>query len=196
MSLQALRGISSVAAAVTGLLLVYGIIYAMEGMTTRLPMSPLHELGITTLWMLPWTMLFCFGLEDFETVTRQAGVFWAGVVVALVLLYYFERNTSSSIVTKTAMPLLATAGGLMPHVIRRINFVFIVLSLAAGIAGLVVFYVAGSSYLSGSSFQTKSIGLMVLAFGTASLIAGVLSVALLRRRHNRANMNPLSPANS
>jgi hypothetical protein len=196
MSLQALRAISSVAAAVTGLLLVYDIIYAMEGMTTRVPMNPLHELGITTLWMLPWTMLFCFGLEDFGTVTRQAWVFWAGVILALAFLYYFERNTSSSIVTKTAMPLLAAAGGLMPHVIRRINLVFTVLSIAAGIAGLVVFYLAGTSYLSGSSFQNKSIGFVVLAFGTASLIAGVLSVALLRRRHNRANMHPLTPANS
>jgi hypothetical protein len=183
MTLRALRGIASVTAAGTGLLLVYGAVYAMEGMTTRIPMNPLHELGITTLWTLPLTILFCSGLSDFGTVTKQAWVFWLGVILALALLYYFERNTSSSILTKTAMPLLATAGGLMPHIIRRIGFVFTVFSLAAGIAGLLVFYFALTSYLSGSSFATKSIEFVVLAFGTASLITGVLSVAFLSRRH-------------
>lgn len=47
-----LRGICSVTAAVTGLLLAYGFIYAMEGVTTRIPTSPLRELGTTSLWMV------------------------------------------------------------------------------------------------------------------------------------------------
>jgi hypothetical protein len=182
MTLRALRGVSSVTAAATGLLLVYGFVYAMEGMTRRIPMNSLRELGITTLWMLPWTMLFCSGLEDFDTVTRQAWVFWVGVMPALALLYYFERNTSSSIATKAAMPLLAMAGGLMPHVIRRMKFVFTVFCLAAGVAGLFVFYLALTSFLSGSSFATKAIGFVVLGFATASLTTGVLSVTSLRRR--------------
>ena len=183
MTWLALRGISRVTAATTGLLLVYGFVYAMEGMTTRIPMSPLRELGITTVCILPWTMLFCSGLDDFGTVTRQNWVFWAGVTLALAFLYFFERNTGSSIVAKIAMPLLATTGGLMPHVIRRIRFLFTVFSLAAGVAGLVVFYVALTSYLSGSSFATKAIALVVFPFATASLITGVLSVASLKRRN-------------
>ncbi len=183
MTLLALRGISRVTAASTGLLLVYGVVYATEGMTTRIPMSPLRELGITTLWMLPWTMLFCSGLDDFRALTRESWVFWAGVPLALVYLYYFERNTSSSIVTKIAMPLLATAGGLMPHVIRRIRFLFTVFSFAAGVAGLIVFYVTSTSYLSGSSIATKSTSFVVFAFATASLITGALSVASLKPRH-------------
>jgi len=64
MALCLLRGISGVTAALTGLLLVYGVIYAMEGMTTRIPSSPSHELGITTLIMLPWMLLFSSGVED------------------------------------------------------------------------------------------------------------------------------------
>ena len=184
MTLLAVRGISRVTAAATGLLLVYGVVYAMEGMTTRIPMSPLRELGITTVWILPWTMLFCSGLDDFGTVTRQNWVFWAGVMLALAFLYYFERNTGSSIVTKAAMPLLATAAGLLPHVVRRIRFVFTVFSLAAGIAGLVVFYLVLAMLFSASasSFATKGIGVVVVAFGTASLATGVLSVASLWRR--------------
>jgi len=182
MTLRILRAITSVVAAATGLLLVYGLIYAMEGMTTRVPVSQLYELGISTLWMVPWTILFSFGLEDFGAVTRRPWVFWSGAMLALILLYYFERNTSSRTVTKIAMPLLATAVGLLPHVIRRIHFVFIIFSIAFGVAALVLFYFAASSYLSGSFFSTKGIGFLVLTFGTSSFIAGVLSVALLRRR--------------
>ena len=41
MTLQVLKGVCSVAAATTGLLLIYGIVYAMEGMTTRIPTASL-----------------------------------------------------------------------------------------------------------------------------------------------------------
>jgi hypothetical protein len=71
MTLRVLRAIASVVAAATGLILSYGVVYSMEGMTTRVPTSPLHEFGISTLWMLPLTILFCFGLEDFGAVTRR-----------------------------------------------------------------------------------------------------------------------------
>jgi hypothetical protein len=57
-------------------------------------------------------------------------------MLALVFLYYIERNTTSTILTKVAMPVLAVAGGLLPHQIRRLRFVFSVCGLAAGIAGL------------------------------------------------------------
>jgi len=117
MILPALRGISKFTAGVTGLLLVYEVVYAMESMTTRIP-NPWQELAITTLWMLPWTLLFCSGLEDFGIVTQKAWIFWVGTILALVLLYYFERNTTSTILTKAAMPVLAVSGGLLPHAIR------------------------------------------------------------------------------
>lgn len=181
MTLRVLRAIASVVAAATGLILHYGFIYAMDGMTTRVPTIPLHELGISTLWMLPLTILFCFGLEDFGAVMRRPWVFWAGTILALVLLYYFERNTGSGTLTKIGMPVLATTVGLLPHVIRRVHFVFIIFSIAFGLAALVLFYSAASSYLSGASFST--IGFVVLSFGASSLIAGTLSVAFLRRRH-------------
>ena len=61
--------------------------------------------------MVPWTILFCSGLEDFGAVTRRPWVLWAGAMLALILLYHFERNTSSRDVTKIGMPLLATAVG-------------------------------------------------------------------------------------
>ncbi len=184
MTLKALRGLSSVTAAVTGLLLVYGLIYALEGMSTTIPINRLHELGAATLWMVPWTMLFCLGLEDLSAVTGQGWVFWLGVMLALIFLCYFERNTSESVVTKIGMPLAATAAGLLPHVIQRINFVFIVFSLLAGVASFVVLYRAATLYLSGSSFSTEGIGFLVLTFGTSSLLSGVLSVALLMTRRS------------
>jgi len=182
MVLRILRGISRVTAAVTGLMLAYDFICTMEGITIRLPMSPLHELLITTLWMLPWMVLFCSGVEDFGTATQQMPVFWVGVIVGLAFLYHFQRYASSSVLTKVAMPLLATAGGLLPHIIRRVNIIFTISSLVAGIAGLVILYLALTTLLT-SSFATKGLGIVVITFAMASLVTGVLSVASLRRYH-------------
>lgn len=179
MILWALSGISKVTAAMTGLLVAYNFIYTVAGMTTRIPTIP-RELSVTTLWMLPWMLLFCSGVEDFGTVTRRAWVFWVGVGAALSSLYYFEHYTSDRILTKAAMPLLATAGGSLPHVVRRIKIVFTVVSLGAGLAGVAILCL-GLATLLNRSFATKGIGVVGMTFGMASLAAGVLSVARLRR---------------
>lgn len=180
--LWVLRGISKVTAAVTGLLMAYSFIYTMEAISTRIPAIPLRELSVTTLWMLPWMLLYCSGVEDFGTVTRQAWVFWAGIIGALALLYYFERYTSSSVLTKATMPLLAAAGGLLPHVVRRISIIFTISSLVAGIAGLVLLFLILSTLLT-SSLATKGMGIVVITFAMASLVTGVLSIASFRRYH-------------
>ena len=106
-----------------------------------------------------------------DSVLLRSGGFWRGDATTmgtlggsnagLDFLYYFERYTSSRTVTKIGMPLLATAVGLLPHVIQRIHFVFIIFSIAFGVAALVLFYFVASSYLSGSFFSTKGIGLLV-----------------------------------
>jgi hypothetical protein len=181
MILSVIRGISKVVAAFTGLLFVYGSVYALEGMTTRLPTSGLHELLITTLWMLPWTVLFCSGFEDLGKVARQTWILWTGMVFVLAFLYYFERGTSSSVLTKTAMPLVATSAGLLPHIIQRIRFIFIICGLAAGAVGIIVLYFAFSTMFSASqSFATSGIASVVYTFGIASLATGVLTGASLR----------------
>jgi len=181
MNLAALRGASKVTAGLTGVLLVYGFIYAMEGMTTRLPMSRMHGLLIATLWMLPWTLLFCSGFEDIEKVARQAWVLWVGMALVLALLYYFERNTTSALLTKAAMPLLATVVGSLPHTIPRIRFIFTVCCLAAGVVGVVVLRIALSAYFSGSySSANEGVAFLTFTFAAASVTTGVLSVASLR----------------
>src|SRR5438132_2003259 len=180
MNLAVLRGTAKLTAGLTGLLLAYGIVYAMEGMTTRLPMSRLHELLISTLWMLPWTLLFCSGFEDLGKVTRQAWVLWVGMTLVLALLYYFERNTASAVLTKAAMPLLATVAGLFPHAFPRIRFVSTVCCLAAGIVGIAVLSFGLFTVFSEHSFATKGTAFVTFVFGIASLTTGVLSVASLR----------------
>jgi hypothetical protein len=174
--MELLRGISRVMAAVTALLLMYGITYTMEGMTTRLPETALDELAFRTLWMLPWLLLFCSGLEDLGKTTGQAWAFWAGLAIGIALLCYLEHYTTDRVFTKFAMPLAAIVGGSLPHFIHRIRVLYILCSFAAGIAGLVVCYFM---LLSGGSFATKFIALLIIAFvissiATAALMAGTL----------------------
>jgi hypothetical protein len=66
-----LRGTARVLAALTGLLLVYGITYALEGITTRIPTAAARELAIGVLWTVPWSLLFCSGLQDVTIVTGK-----------------------------------------------------------------------------------------------------------------------------
>jgi len=47
------RGILRIAAALSGLFLVFGIVYAMEGMSTRLPTTGFRELVVSTAFMVP-----------------------------------------------------------------------------------------------------------------------------------------------
>jgi len=176
MILSVLRGIAKLTAAATGLLLDYGVVYTMEGMTTRIPMNRWHELAITTLWMLPWTLLICSGLEDFSTVIQKAWAFWLGASLAVVLLYYFERNTTSTVLTKAAMPLLAVTVGLLPHTIPRIRFVFAVFGLAAGLAGVGFLYIVLPTIISPMShFASWEIGVVMVAFGASALATGILT---------------------
>src|SRR6266702_1987714 len=102
-----LRGALRVTAAIAGLLLVYGVTYAMEGMTTRLPMSTTRELATSTLWMLPWTLLFCSGFDYFATLAKRQWVFWIGSFLLLFFVYYYDRNTTISGLTKAVMPVSA-----------------------------------------------------------------------------------------
>ena len=176
-----LRGIFAVIAAATGLLLAYSFIYALEGTTSPAPTNPLGELGTSILWMLPWTLLYCSGLEDFVALTQQASVFWLGLVPALASLYDFERLTSSGLLTKVAMPLLATLGGSLPHVFRRIAFVFTMCSPVAGVAGVVILYYAFRILLT-SAFSTRAIGFLTVLFAAACLGSGLMSIALFWRR--------------
>jgi hypothetical protein len=150
-----LRGTARVLAAVTGLLLVYGTVYALEGMTTRIPMDAARELVMASLWTAPWMLLFCSGMEDLATVTRKNLVFWSGVFAVLMFLYYFDRHTSLSFLTKAGMPPLAVGAGLTPHFVRRLRFLFALSSVAAGGAGAYVLYLVGNTTLSPTTHFAK-----------------------------------------
>jgi hypothetical protein len=183
------RGTVRVIAALTGLLLVYATVYALEGMTTRIPIAAARELAIMSLWIAPWMMLFCSGVEDFAIVTRKNLVLWFGSFAALLFLYYFDWHTSASLLTKAAMPPLAVAAGLVPHFVRRIRFLFFLSSVAAGIAGAVVLYYVANVFLSPTArFASKFIGLLIVTFAVASITTGFFAFLdvcskLTRRRY-------------
>lgn len=175
-----LRGMLKLTAAITALLLIYGISNAMDGMATRLPEAPLHELAHSTLWLLPWMLLFCSGLEDLGKTTWKAWAFWVGLAVGMALLYYLEHVTTDTALTKIAMPPAVIIGGLLPHFIRRIRFIYLFCSLAVGIMGLTVLYFEGIALLSGGSFASRTIGVLVATFVASSIAITALSAISLR----------------
>jgi hypothetical protein len=186
MILAVLRGTCRITAAGTGVTLIYGIGFALSGMTTRIPSTPFHELITTTLYMIPWALLLCSGAEDLAKIAGQTAVFWIWLTTGLAFLYYLEHFTGDRAVTRIAMPLLAFTAGSLPHFVRRVGFVFTLTSLAAGLAGLAVLYLLLRTFLSSGvvSFSTRTIGVLVMTFITTSLVTAVLSMTFLQvRRH-------------
>jgi hypothetical protein len=181
-----LRGTIRVIAAATGLLLVYGMVFALEGMTTRIPIAGSRELVVTSLWTAPWMLLCCSGMEDLAIATRKNSVLWLGSVAALLCLYYFDWHTSMSLLTKAAMPPLAVGVGMVPHFSKQMRFLFALSSVAAGVVGTFVLYQVANTVLSPTThFATKSIGLLMVTFVVASIITGLLTVFDLCRKLSR-----------
>lgn len=158
-------------------------------MTVPIPMCTAseRELAVMTAFMLPWTLLFCSGFEDFAVAARRDWVFWSGTVLLLIFVYYFDRHVASFTLTKVAMPLLATSGGALPHVTRRLRLLYTICSLVAGAIGLFFAYqLAAASVLRGSAIGMIA-GLMVF-FCVASIATGIFGVfsltnAIRRWRH-------------
>jgi hypothetical protein len=176
------RGILSIFAACSGLLLIFGLIYAMEGMTTRLPTSELRELATASVFMLPLTLLFCSGLHDLASASKRDWLFWAGTVFLIVSLYYFSRNTSLAGLTKTIMPLVACLGAALPHVFHRISGIYTAVSVLFALCGVYVLYFVGQTiFTPGRSFATPAIACSILIFALATIAAGVLAIS--RRFH-------------
>jgi hypothetical protein len=157
---------------------VYGITFALEGMTTRVPTTAPRELAMGVLWTAPWLLLFCAGLQDVVIVTGKRWVLWFGVIAALLFLYYFDHYTSLFLVTKAAMPPIAVGVGLIPHFIRRMGFLFVLSSLAAGVGGgFVLFNIAATLFSPTSHFATKVIGALLVTFCLSAITSGVLTVS-------------------
>ena len=160
-----LRGTASILASITGLLLVYRIIFAFEGMTTRVPTSAAWELATGSLWTALWLLLFFSGLQDIVNVTHKQWVLWLGVVAVLVFLYYFDRYTSLSLLTKAAMPLIAAGLALVPHFIKRMGFLFSLSALAVGVvSATALYYFAATILLPTAHFATRTIGALSVIF--------------------------------
>lgn len=189
-----IRGLSQLVAAISGLLLVLGVTYAMEAMTTRLPMGAAAELVISTTFMLPWTLLFCSGFHDLSTATKREWLFWAGSLLVVGLLYYFNRHTTEMSVTKGAMPVLACGAAAVPHVFRRLSFSYSIVCILFGLCGLAAAWSDIVTFTTASSYATSTIAVLMVVFPLAAISAAGLSIAsFFNRRKDRSARSLTAP---
>ncbi|MDE3202476.1 MAG: hypothetical protein KGN79_16320 [Acidobacteriota bacterium] len=170
------RGILRIVAASSGLLLIFAVIYAMEGMTTRLPTTSFRELLVSVVCMVPWILLFCSGLHDLAQIAKRQWLFWVGSALVLVLVYYFDRNTSFQEMNKAAVPILACIFAILPHTFRRVAFLYSVVSVMFGLCGMLVLVYLIQMYFRGGSYTNRPIATLVFSFAISSIAAGVLSI--------------------
>lgn len=172
-----LRALAKLLTATTGLLLFYEIVFAMEGITTRIAMNSWKELALAIVWTLPWTLLMFSGLEDVHQLLQSHLVTSIGVLLTVTLLFYFERGTTSGQLTKYGMPILATAAGLLPYGIRQIRFLYVVIGLAAGVGGaFVCYHVARMALSSTTSFADREITVLLVLLAVSGLLSAALSL--------------------
>lgn len=177
------RGISQLVAAASGLVLVFGATYAMDGMASRLPTGATREMVTITTFMLPWTLLFCSGLHDLSRTARREWIFWSGCLFLVAFLFFFNQYTAEARLTKLAMPWLACGLATLPHVLRRLSFAYSAVCSFIALCAIVVLYLDVRAFMSGSSFATSTIAALMVAFGLAGTIGGIfLIIPLWHRR--------------
>src|SRR5260370_24109532 len=165
-----LRATARTLAGGTGLFLVYGFVFALEGITTQLPATAIRELAVASVCTALWLLLFCSGLHDAVVVTGKEWVLWVGSIAALLFMYYFNHYTSLSLLTQAAMPPIALGVGLIPHFVKRMGFLFALASLGAGIVGVLVLYHVVIAFLSSSThFATRCICALLVGFWSSAI---------------------------
>jgi hypothetical protein len=157
------------------ILFVYGVTFAMEGMTTRIPTSAMREVVLTTLWFVPIALVFSSGADDIASAAKGNWFFWLIVSAGLALVYYYEFYTTDRRVTHIVTPMAAFLISALPHCFPRIKAIYSVFSFAAGICGLFVVYWIGRTLMSAPSFATTGTAVCFIAFALASLSAAALS---------------------
>ena len=161
----------------------------MEGMTTRLPMGAARELAMVTVFMLPWTILFCSGFHDLSTAAKHEWIFWSGTVLVLGLLYFLNGYTTDPNLAKAAMPVLACASATVPHFFRRLSFIYSTLCVLFGLCGVIVFCWDTKTFMTGSSFATPVITALLVIFPIASITAGALLIDSFFRRSQQKTLS-------
>jgi len=107
--------------------------------------------------------------------TRNHYALWVGVV-ALVLLYYFDQYTSLSLLTKAAMPPIATGLALVPYFIKRLAFVFALSSLVIGlVSAAALCYFAATMVSPTAHFATRTIAVLIIIFCLTGITSGLLA---------------------
>src|SRR5262249_13976177 len=75
------------------------------------------------------------------------------------------------------MPPIAVGIGMIPYFIKKIGFLFVMSSLAAGVAGGFVLYNVAATALSPTAhFATAVIGVLLLTFCVSGIASGILAI--------------------
>jgi hypothetical protein len=171
-----IRGLCRLTTGLLAILFVYGVTFAMEGMTTRIPRSAVREVVLTTLWFAPIALVFTSGADDIASAAKTNWLFWLIVSVGLALVFYFEFYTTDRPVTHVVAPMASFLISVIPHWFTRTKAAYLVCSLAAGACGLFVVYWIGRTFVSGSTFVTTGTAVCFIAFALTSIFSAALAL--------------------
>jgi hypothetical protein len=166
------------------------------GLTNGLdkPVAVAWEVALAFLCTAPWMLLYFSGAEDLALAANRSRLVWVGLFPALLLLYYCDRYTSLSMITKAAIPLLAVGLGTLPLFVRRLRFLFVVSSVAAGGIGILLACLLISRLWSTpdpssdvyADKPSEAVVLLTLGFCLTLITGAVLSLGSTRHKKEAA----------
>jgi hypothetical protein len=189
MTTALVRGIAQLTAAVSGMLFLFGFVRDMGGLFQVFTTLQIAE---TVAFMLPWTLLLCSAFHDLSKAASQEWIFWAGSLLIFGVFFHVDRYEPNTISTRVAMSALACAGAMLPHVFRRLSFIYSVLCIVAGLVGIYTLYSFVRTFSRDLYAHDPSAAVYQSVFSAACITAGGFTTAALiyRARSLKAQAQP------
>jgi hypothetical protein len=168
--LTRIRGAARIVAAVTSCVLLYGAVYALEAMTTRVPVSQAHSLASFLLYSFPFALLALAGVRD---LVSSRFSFALAAILLTALFAFLNWFTSDFLTTRILGPIatIALASTLLNF--RPLRWLAGAMSLISAVGGIgLAVYILRMT----GRWATRAIELQVWAFILSSVLAGVLSL--------------------
>lgn len=170
------RGTAQLIAAASGLLFLLGYIHLWGGFFLA---STTLQAAEAVAFILPWTLLLCSAFHDLSIAFRREWIFWVGMLLVYGVFILICRYDPNTIATRAGLPALACAGATIPHILRRLSFIYSALCIVTALVGAYALYVFVRTFSLDLYAHDPAAAVYQLLFSVASIVGGWSTVARL-----------------
>lgn len=174
------RGATKLIAAASGMLLLFRYIH-MWG--AAFPAATPRQMAETVAFFVPWTLLLGSAFHNLSQAARREWVFWAGILLVFALFILVSEYTSNTVARRAGLPSLACAVAILPHVLRRLSWIYSAFCIVAGLVGMYTLYGFVRTFTTDLYAHDRAGAVYLLLFSVACIAVGGSAVAPLFHRN-------------